>query len=282
MEEMNSPTRPNPFWRALRVLWRLLLLLLTGILVGGVIYLGFVQFYLNAVQVSQDSAARISVAETLSVQEQEQASGRMETFSQRLSSIEKQQGLLLESVSELQGKNQTLEQAAQEQSAILARLSGLEQRVVTLTTDLESNSSQDKVLQQYTMGENSPTAAMARDLQVLRAMELVSRARINLIQNNAGLARNDVQSAYDILSTMEGTTPAAQKPVVDVWLQRLKLVLGNLPGYPVMAADDLEIVWRMFADGWNSSGGSQQATPAPLTDTPTLPVQTLQPTPIPQ
>ena len=169
-------------------------------MVGAVIYFGFVQFYMNAVQVSQDSTGRLSASETLSVQEQQQVSSRMNTFSQRLAGVENQQGKQNEAVSELKGRTTSLEQTMSEHTTLLAKVAQLEGRVETLTADLKSNTSQDQALQESLTALDSPTAAMARDLQVLKAMELVSRARLNLIQNNAGLARTDVESAYGILA----------------------------------------------------------------------------------
>ena len=287
MEKMYPPTPtppsipPNPFLNALRALWRFFLLLLTGILVGAVIYFGFVQFYMNAVQVSQDSTGRLSASETLSVQEQQQVSSRMNTFSQRLAGVENQQGKQNEAVSELKGRTTSLEQTMSEHTTLLAKVAQLEGRVETLTADLKSNTSQDQALQESLTALDSPTAAMARDLQVLKAMELVSRARLNLIQNNAGLARTDVESAYGILAAMKENTPDAQKPLVDVWLQRLSLVLGNLPASPVMAADDLEIAWRLLANGWDNSGGNLLLSPTAPAVTPTLPAQTPLPTSTP-
>jgi hypothetical protein len=283
MNEIEEERRPNHLARALKALWRFFLLLLTGILVGGAIYFSFVQFYLNVVQVSQDSAGRISAAATLSVQEQAQVSNRMDALSQRVAALEKQQGNQVELISGLEGKTSTLDQVVKDQSAALARVSVLETRIATLTADINANNSQDRKLADSLTASDAPFASMQREVQVLKAMELVSRARLNLMQNNAGLAQKDVERAYTLLVGMKDTTPTAQKPFVDLWLQRLNLVQGNLPGYPVMAADDLEIAWRLLADGFNPSDENLPPTPIPQTATaisiPTPTALQLTPTP---
>jgi len=289
MEETDNHNQPNALQRALKALWRFFSLLLTGIVVGGVIYFGFVQFYLIAVQTTQNSAARISAVETLTSQEQAQASGRMDTLSQRVAALEKQQGQQVQSISDLQGRTSSLERAVADQSAALERVSSLENRVTALSADLDANASQDQILADSLTASDAPLASMQREVQALKAMELVSRARLNLLQNNAGLARQDVESAYTMLAALKDKTPAAQQPVVELWLQRLTLVLGNLPSYPVMAADDLEIAWRQLDDGFTPPAAAVEPTSNPQgvsatpilspTSTATQPALILTPTP---
>jgi hypothetical protein len=266
MDNITPTPHSNPFLRFLKVLWRLFLLVVTGLIIGGLLYLGFSQFYNNVVQVGQTTAGRMSAAETLSVLEQSQITGRVDTLSQRLAAIEKQQSQQQENVSDLQGRTRLLEQAVDDQSVVLKKVDILESRLATLETDLKKNTQEDQTLEDDLTANDAPLAQTQRDLQVLKAMELIGRARLNLIQNNAGLARTDVESARQILALLYDKTPADQQALVSTWLQRLDLVLNNLPTSPVLAADDLEIAWRLLSEGWVAP----TVTPTASGVTPTL------------
>jgi hypothetical protein len=97
-------------------------------------------------------------------------------------------------------------------------------------------------------------------------MELLSRSRLYLIQNNPGLSRQDVEAARQTLAEVQENVPPDQKQIVSFWLQRLDLALENLNGTPVIAANDLEIAWSMLAAGFSAP---VQMETMPLAQTPT-------------
>ncbi len=101
---------------------------------------------------------------------------------------------------------------------------------------------------------------------LLRAMELLSRARTFLYQSNFGLARLDVQAARNVLAEMQLIAAESKQKDLTEAIFRLDLVLKNLPDFPVAASDDLDIAWQVLLDGY----------PVPSTQTPT-PVATLSP-----
>lgn len=96
---------------------------------------------------------------------------------------------------------------------------------------------------------------------LLRAMELLSRARLFLYQSNFGLARSDVQAARNILAEIQSTAPQARQTDLTEALFRLDLAIKNLPDFPVAASDDLDIAWQILMDGYPVAA---TATPTPL------------------
>jgi hypothetical protein len=259
---------PNLLGRILRFIWRLFLLLLTAILVGAVIYFAFIQLYMNAVQTAQTSSERLYVVETVNAQQSQLDAERMDQLSKRISELEKEEEKQSEAISALEGKTIIFERAVD-------RLDLVEKRAATLEAALALNDQTDQDLIHAVTAEDGPLMAMKREVKLLKAMELVNRARLNLLQNNAGLARSDVESASQLLETLRDESPEAQKVMVATWIKRLGLVLENLPDYPVVAADDLEIAWRMLV----SEGQSQPNTHATMTPTPTAPAVTSTPLP---
>ena len=128
---------------------------------------------------------------------------------------------------------------------------------------------------------NDEIAELTYESDLLRAMELLSRARLFLYQSNFGLARQDVQAARDILAGMQTTVPESKQAAVRSALFRLDLVLENLPDFPVAASSDLDIAWQILVQGipfapsatptsTPTATPAAQDTPSPeLTSTPT-------------
>ncbi len=142
----------------------------------------------------------------------------------------------------------------------LERLAGLEDEVATLEGevaaidgDLGSLSGQidtltgriDDVDTQLDDLADLPATIEAADAELgdrlleVKAMELLSRARLFLYQANYGLAAEDVASARAVLADLSGTDPARTLAV-----ERLGVVLSALPDRPVAASADLDIAWQ--------------------------------------
>jgi hypothetical protein len=116
-------------------------------------------------------------------------------------------------------------------------------------------------------------------VKLTRAIELLSRGRQYLSQSNFGLARDDVLSAREVLAGVQGAAPTDQVDSLTAVIARLDLTLGNLPGYPVIAAYDLEIAWQVLIDGLPAGA---EALVTPMRVFPTLePTGTPSPLPPP-
>jgi hypothetical protein len=110
----------------------------------------------------------------------------------------------------------------------------------------EMQSKLDQAADQQREGLN---AELARQVKLTRVIELLSRARLYLSQSNFGQARQDVQLARDLLSDLRDDSPDGERVALDAALFRLDLALGNLPGFPVVAVDDLNIAWNLLVLG---------------------------------
>jgi hypothetical protein len=67
-----------------------------------------------------------------------------------------------------------------------------------------------------------------------------------LSQSNFGLAKEDVQSARDLLAELQ---TGSNDEVLAQAVTRLDLALSNLPAFPVVASGDLEIAWQILMTG---------------------------------
>jgi hypothetical protein len=110
-------------------------------------------------------------------------------------------------------------------------------------------------------GKRAP-AALYRELHMLRAMELVTRGRHLLAQNNLGQARSDVEAGRDLLAALQSEVSPGQALALADIVALLDAALESLPAAPVAAADGLDGAWQLLVVG----------LPVETTVTPTLEV----------
>jgi hypothetical protein len=98
--------------------------------------------------------------------------------------------------------------------------------------------------------QNDANAAeLDRQIDLLKGMELLSRARLFMYESNFGLARQDVQIARDLLAKIQPDAPRPLADELEAVVERLDMTLSNLPDFPVAASDDLDIAWQILLSG---------------------------------
>lgn len=163
--------------------------------------------------------------------------------------------------------------------AMKTRVGAIEKTIETQTASIAKLDEMQAALEkENTAQNNSVMVALKREVMFTRAIETLSRARLYLSQSNFGLAKQDAQSARDIIAELKTDAPEYQLPALDSILARLDLVLGNLPAFPVIAANDVDIAWELMMMGLPESAADVMPTPT-LIATPTL-IPTFIPTPI--
>jgi TolA-binding protein len=262
------------FVRALITL--LVIILVIGLLAAAVIY-GGPALYRQYVAPIQNNLAQLQNDQAQQQQTNQQLSQRMDSLQSRITDLESQNDSDKQTLSELQAQITSLastQQSSQQawQSTLAASNSELDQ----LNNNLAALATQSANLQQKiantdsnlsylataVQSDNLPVAVLRRELQLVKAMEYLTRARISLIANNAGSAQSDIQAAHDLLAALESLVPGYQTSALQAVVNRLDLALGNLPDSPVLASDDLEIAWQLLQKGLPEEAG---LTPVPTT-----------------
>jgi hypothetical protein len=131
-----------------------------------------------------------------------------------------------------------------------------------ITTRTESLAALEKMQSELQAQNTANAAELDRQINLLKGMELLSRARLFMYQSNFGLARQDVQIARDLFAKVQPGAAQPSAEELEAVVQRLDMVLSNLPDFPVAANDDLDIAWQILLSGL------PQATPT-LSETPT-------------
>jgi chaperonin cofactor prefoldin len=260
------------FIRALITL--LVIVLVIGLLAAAVIY-GGPALYRQYVAPIQNNLTQLENSQAQQEQTNQQFSQRMDSLQSRITDLEGQRDANKQAMDELKvqitslaGTQQASQQAWQStQTAGNNQIDQLNSRLAALAT--QSANLQQKIantdnnlsyLATAMQSENLPVAVLRRELQLVKAMEYLTRARISLIANNAGSAQSDVQAAKDQLTALVSLVPDYQTSALQAIINRLDLSLGNLPDSPVLASDDLEIAWQLLQKGLPEEAG---LTPAP-------------------
>jgi prefoldin subunit 5 len=183
-------------------------------------------------------------------------------------------------INQLENKIATLQTQLDETNA---RIGNLETNIETHTASIaELEEMQATLKQEISNQNNSVMIALKREVMLTRSIETIARARLFLSQSNFGLARDDVQATRDILSALLVDAPAYQVDTLNQIITRLDFALGNLPAFPVIAVDDVDIAWQLLMMGLPESEADIIATytplPPPATPTPDS-VSTFTPTP---
>jgi len=263
-----------------RFFLRIVIVILFGILLGGGIYFGLLRReFENASQIQLGQLDEIKEQQRLANQKINQ---RLESMESRLNILENQNTAESEKLSELQTRINEVEKTLQDQNISLKQLDELQTKINNLNKEVEENQQTVSKIQKDLQNNDTPIAAMHHDLIILKAMELLTCGRIFLTQNNFGLASQDIQSARNILADLYPQVPDYQQTSIASTVARLDQVLSDLPNYPVLATDDLEIAWQSLVNGLPTEPKIEESeTLSLLTPLPASPIPGVLETPTP-
>jgi len=240
--EVQAERPPTLAARIWRIALRVLLAVLIGVGLGIAAYYGVPALYRQYIEPVRVNTERIAELEQAVVQSQSGARQQADATAARLTEIEATLAAQTEAVAELRADVDALETGLAQHDRRLDAVEALSDRVDGLQADLETTAGQLESLQ----GADAPVQRLGRQLQMIRAMELLIRARMWLSQSNQGLAEADMQTAQGILSALAATSPADEAVTLAAVDTRLDQALANLSRAPVVAADDLEIAWELL------------------------------------
>lgn len=281
-----NPERPaRKGWRlALRAFLRGLLTLMAILVliaaVAAAIYWGVPALYRRFVIPIEENATRLERLEASQEQANQRMQQNMDALQARLATLEAhsdQEALAIAALQSqleeaqkaladrLEGSQSDLASAMDRLEALDRSLGEISSQVDRLSADREADQDALRAIVEQGDAQAAALEGLRREIQIVRAMELLIRSRLFLGQSNFGLARQDIQAARDLLAALIPRLPAYQVNAMEAILVRLDLALGNLPERPVLAADDLEIAWELLVLGLpgEAATGLPSATATP-------------------
>lgn len=280
--ETNS--KPSFLARLGRFLLRLLFVIIVGIALGVGIYYGMLLINRVYIQPVEDYAARLEALEAGQQQTEQLITQRFETMTERLDALEIQGDTTKESLSELDSRLAAVETDQEAQAAEINTVTAEVESMQTTLSELQTSQAdmqatlgdfQDTVsgleglqsdfeqaqqdiqdinenieslemgLQEYVLGQG----ALRVDVELLKAMEQLTRSRIFLTQGNTSQAQAEIRAVASMLSGLAEVVPEGQAAYLEDAVTVLDESLAFLPRSPLQAADRLEGAWQMLLEG---------------------------------
>jgi uncharacterized coiled-coil protein SlyX len=251
-----TPTFSSRMGKAFSNLLRAFLILVIVAGIAAAVYFGTPWLYQKIILPIETNTARLEDVEGKQTDEVKKINSQMNDLKARMSDLENSQTSNSSSIAELKGQMDALELIVDRQSEAIKQLDNIQTRLDTLQ---KSNENHEGLLEE-----------LDRQVTITRSIELLSRAYIYLVQNNYGLARDDLRAAYTLLSELEVENAQALQSV----LKRLEMAIANLPDYPIVAVDDVEAAWQLLIGGFSPITPANLIIPTPTIGTtpePTLP-----------
>ncbi|MEJ2010596.1 MAG: hypothetical protein P8X64_00045 [Anaerolineales bacterium] len=236
-----------------RVLLRLLLVLVLGAALGAGLYYGAIKLYRDAIEPLRTIDSRF---EDLQFQIDRLASDQENSATQtrkRLAELEGRAAAINEQLSELEAKAGIQREDLSGLSSRLEDVDQLQDQLDELIAEQEALNTRMQDVEDMVAGQELPAQQVARNLQLLRAMTIMTRARLSLNQLNLGLAQSDLGAASDILTILVGGQPggdetAPAEPELNQASDHLQAALREVLSRPAVAEDELEIAWKLLID----------------------------------
>lgn len=253
MTEQN--TKPSFFVRFLKVLFRLILTLLFGIILGAALYFGFQFVYQELVIPTQQNATNLQNLNTRINQQWDLLQEKNKELEDRLSEMESDQENTTDQISELitdiEQISANLDAYQIQQEELTTQIEKIDESIVDLMDQTENLYDQDAdlIASVEDLDVEKKLQPVYQDLQLFKVLLQVNRSRLFLIQDNYGLAKQELELANELLNALLPLASEEQENEILIWDARLNLAISHLPDNPILANDDLEILWSMMANG---------------------------------
>jgi hypothetical protein len=268
-ESEPQPQPTPPFVLALqafmRGLLRLVLIVALIGLIAAAFYYALPLAYRELVLPVRETSARLDALSQQITSDRTAMNEQLTAVQARLNQLETSSAAADGRAADLQSGYDSLRKDLADLQIALDRLDQLEYALKALDTRQAQSAGQLATLEEGFRAPGGKLDSLRVEVETLKAMNLLTRAEVNLAQNNFGLARDDVMAARNVLLVMRDTLPAEEQNNVSGWIVRLDLAMANLPAFPLVAANDLEAAYQMLAMGVLPP----EPTPGPVTITPT-------------
>jgi chromosome segregation ATPase len=236
------------FSRVLRFIFRLLVVIIIGAVLGVAIYYAVPAIYRTAIEPVQSNAQRITELEKEIILLQTTTKKQSEQSAERLAEIEGRLTQRGEEVAALQAEVGVIQTALEDQREEINDLKPLIRQVERLTTDLEQAEDGVTFLEDTLTGIELPAERLERQIQLIRAMTMLTQARLWLLQDNLGLAAEEITTARTLVAGVAEAQAEGEDELYLQILDRLDLALDDVRTTPIIAAEELEIAWKLLVE----------------------------------
>jgi hypothetical protein len=262
-QQTSKPSFWQRLWLAFVNLLKLLVILIVVVGIVAAIIFGAPYLYEKFLQPIERNAARLTEVENRLTAEIDTITVQVTDLQGRLTELEERQTRSAQTLAEYQGRVEVLEGVVDAQDETILQMESLQAQMDELTL---LSAAHENLL----TGEDSPLISLQHQITISRSIELLSRARLYLIQSNFGMANLDIQAARTLLLAVQPEISAEKADQVDAIVARLDMAVSNLPIFPISAINDVDTAWQALVYGLSD----------PAVEMP--PLQPIMPTPQPE
>ncbi len=239
---------PGVIGKVLRLILRLAFLLLVGAGLGAAAYFGAPKVYRDVIMPVEQNTQRIGeLQDSIEALSGSQGDQRV-LIEERLAQLEHDNAVAGEAIAELRADLAALQGDVSAQAERLETLDAFSAELTKLALAQSAVEAELSDLIESMADEEAPLQRVERQLQLIRVMEILTRARLWLIADNLGLAEDDLNLAHEALGQVVLLAPAEEAAGLMEVLDRIDLARASIRRAPAIAADDLEIAWRLLQD----------------------------------
>jgi hypothetical protein len=257
-EQVNEEGQVSAFSRVMRFILRFIVVVVFGVVLGAALYLGVPALYRSTVEPMRVNTERIEeLQETLDLNLSTSAK-QADRLGERLVEAEGRLAEQGEAVAALQAEFDGIGVALDDQASKIAKLSIISDQLEEITADLDETIGRVELLEVTLSEVEFPATEFRRQVRMISAMTLITKARLWLIQDNLGQAAEEITAARELLAKSVVDITVVDEELVQI-IERLDLALADVRTTPIVAADELEIAWKLLVEA---------TTPKPFTPEP--------------
>ena len=247
---MNAKTQQPSFWnrlgRAITVLLRLIFVVVIAVLIGVGVYYGAPWVYWRLVIPVQDSATRVEMLQRNLENTRANWNTDLTEQGQRISALESDLAAQRERIAALEADMGRMDEVLTAQGETLGELQttldSAEEATGQLGDDVEVLYSELDTLRVEVAEPNRVAAAFERQLILLQAWGEILKARMHLLEDNAGNARQALALARANLERVIVLSPEPEALIVI--RERLDAADTAIEERPFVVINELEIISR--------------------------------------
>jgi predicted RNase H-like nuclease (RuvC/YqgF family) len=251
----------------MRFILRLIFVVVFGVVLGAALYLGIPALYRSTIEPMRANTEQIELLQESLAVGLSSSEKQVDQLGERLVEAEGRLAEQGETASALQAELDRVSEALDDQTSKIARLSVAADQVAAITTDLDATIDRVELLEVALSEVDYPVVEFRRQVQMVTAMTMITKARLWLIQDDLGQAAEEITAAKELLINSIADVNAVDDVMTQI-IERLDLALADVRTTPIVAADELEIAWKLLVEA--TTPETTTPTPAPtLTPTPT-------------
>jgi chromosome segregation ATPase len=227
----------------------MLVVVLFGIALGAGVYYGVRSFYRDAIEPLQTLDQRMREMEASVAQLSDALREERSSTADERSELQARTASQAEELGSMTAQIARIENQIEEQEDALDEIEQLREGLNQIETDLTLTGEQLEELKNQVAAGDLPVERVEQNLQLMRVMNLMTRARLWIEQDNFGLADDDLQVALEIMQLLvEGEASAQDSEPLQQISDHLTLALEVVRSNPGLAEEELEIAWKLLIE----------------------------------